>query len=409
NTIFASNVIMAAPLGFIDVHTETNQLTATANTGVVVRNVGDLSSLYATSLNGDVVIRNEGDVFVDTMTSGAALQLFATGDILTVGPGYIQAGTNVALSAGGVITPLNGETPLDVDVGGDITVTTEDLFNGTSVTFTGSVVGSVFIGAGTPGKVFFNGVDLTFVAPIVDPPIDPGVIDDIGSNGNLDTDTGSSGGDSSPTPTSPTDFIGQLNDLFDEDLNTSLILNLSIDEYGDIKVTLQKPSPYDQELNHNEDMSADDLLDLDIGEMGDVKVSLYYDPASDRIIMALDLSADALLDLGIDEMSEIPVNLKYELTKDPKMMDENLSADDVLDLDVAEYGELPITLILVRDPLLNLNELLNTDLQKLAEIPVSLAKLASGEFSLDLILDLNLAELGEIPIKEEDDDDASMR
>ena len=91
-------------------------------------------------------------------------------------------------------------------------------------------------------------------------------------------------------------------------------------------------------------LQADDMLDLDPEEMGEVSVKLYYDPATDQLIMAVDLRADDIIDLDVTEFQEIPVNLSYVFLSDPKLLAEALRANDIIDLEVEDLGEIPIRL-----------------------------------------------------------------
>ena len=129
-----------------------------------------------------------------------------------------------------------------------------------------------------------------------------------------------------------------------EGLSTEVLLTLEIDEMGEVKVVLAdgEKSPTDVRIDTAEDLQADDMLDLDPEEMGDVAVKLYYDPATDQLIMAVDLRADDIIDLDVTEFQEIPINLSYAFLSDPKLLADALRANDIIDLEVEDLGEIPI-------------------------------------------------------------------
>jgi filamentous hemagglutinin family protein len=132
-------------------------------------------------------------------------------------------------------------------------------------------------------------------------------------------------------------------------MTTAMLVTLGVDELGEVKVSMSEVSLTDSRIAASDNLRADDLLDLHPEELSEVEVALYYDPATDQLVLAVNLRADQLLDLDVSEMIELPISLSYQFLSDPNVIAEALRADQIIDFDIEDLGEIPIRLHIEQD------------------------------------------------------------
>lgn len=357
NTIIATGITLNG--NNILVNTQGQILVVTAQRDVTITNTTvDVSSL-SVDAQGNVSFGTDGDVSITQVAGGPLVSLTAGGNI-NANTGATVSGTDVVLEVGGQITPdLNN--PLDVQATNSIEVVAP--FGGPvlaqggviAAALEGIIPASAVVVSSSSGPVFYNGVLLnptsTPPSPTTPPPVTPPPVADavnqIGQQNGQVVDDGSQGsaandGIVEPTPTQ--ELVAQLTEAANANggLPTEMLITLKVDELGEVQVSLQEPSPFDEPIENSEEMTADDILDLGTGELTDVKVTIYYDAASDQLVLAVDLRADDIMDLDVGDYQELPVNLDYSFLSDARLTLDKLRADDLIDLEVEDLGQIPI-------------------------------------------------------------------
>lgn len=184
--------------------------------------------------------------------------------------------------------------------------------------------------------------------PGPDPNLGPGPVENqLGQQAGQVVDDGSAGSAANDgiVEQSPTQqLVARLTEMANGEagMTTAMLVTLEVDELGEVEVSMTEVSPTDSRIASAGDLSANDLLDLDSEELGEVAVKLYYDPATDQLVLAVNLRADQLLDLDVSEMIELPVSLSYQFLSDPNVIAEALRADQIIDFEIEDLGEIPI-------------------------------------------------------------------
>ncbi|MFA7483534.1 MAG: filamentous hemagglutinin N-terminal domain-containing protein [Vulcanimicrobiota bacterium] len=342
NTIIAQGITLNG--NNVLVNTQGQVIVINAQGNVTVTNtVVDVSSL-SIDANGNVDFGTDGNLHIAQISGGQLVSLKAGGNI-SAGPGSYVNGFDVALLAGGTITPdLNA--PLQIGATNSILLQAQG--GGIAGALQGQLPADAVTIQTPSGLIYYNGILLNGTEII--PPALPDLTEvenQIGQQNGLlidDGSVGSAANDGLVEESATQKLVSQLTETTGggEGATTEVLITLEIDALGEVKVELSQPSPFDQTINTSENLSADDVLDLDTEELTEVEVSLYYDAANDQLIMAVNLSADDVLDLDVSEFELIPVNINYQITGDAALMIEHLRANDIIDLHVEELGEIPI-------------------------------------------------------------------
>lgn len=342
NTIIAQGITLNG--NNVLVNTQGQVIVINAQGNVTVTNtVVDVSSL-SIDANGNVDFGTDGNLHIAQVSGGQLVSLKAGGNI-SAGPGSYVNGFDVALLAGGTITPdLNA--PLQIGATNSILLQAQG--GGIAGALQGQLPADAVTIQTPSGLIYYNGILLngTEILPPALPDLTE-VENQIGQQNGLlidDGSVGSAANDGLVEESATQKLVSQLTETTGggEGVTTEVLITLEIDALGEVKVELSQPSPFDQTISTSENLSADDVLDLDTEELTEVEVSLYYDAANDQLIMAVNLSADDVLDLDVSEFELIPVNINYQITGDPALMIEHLRANDIIDLHVEELGEIPI-------------------------------------------------------------------
>lgn len=361
NTIIASGITLTG--NNIYVNTQGQVIVISARGNVTVANTTVNVDSLTIDADGNVSFDSSGNLAIREVSGGQLVSLTAGANITKTESGSFVAGNNVKLKAGGSITP-DLDDPLNVLATESIEVTAHtSSILGQSIVLTPDQIAaalsgelplsSLLVGDGS-GPIYYNGV-LVNGQPVPDIPVIPPtplneVTDQLGQQNGQVVDDGSMGSAANDgiVEQSPTQkLVAQLTEAAagggdSGGLETSVLITLEVDALGEVQVKLGKPSPYDDAIQNSENMSADNILDLETEELTDVKVALYYDPATDQLIMAIDLRADDIIDLDVSEFQEIPIKLDYSFLSDPKMLIEKLRADHLIDLEVEDLGNIPI-------------------------------------------------------------------
>lgn len=340
----------------------------------------DVSSLTIDT-TGEVRFTTQGNLAIAQVAGGPLVRLVAGGNISALTDAVVRSQGSVGLQAGGTITPnldaplrVEAVTSLAVSVGGGAPLAQALPISGA---LSGNLPASSVTVTGGSGPVYYNG-QLLNPPPVPPPPVPPPpvpptpptpvvppavievvnqvvpeVVNQFGQQAGQLIDDGSVGSaandgvvEESPTQQLVAKLLEAAEGAEGQGLSTALLVTFEIDALGELKVTLAEgqPSPVDARIEGAADLRADDLIDLEAEELGDVGASLYYDPATDQIIMAINLRADDIIDLDISEFQELPVKLNYVFLSDPKIIADALRADDIIDLEVEDLGQIPVRL-----------------------------------------------------------------
>lgn len=366
NTIIASGITLNGNNVFVNTQGQVIVINARGNV-TISNTVVDVDSLTVDA-GGNVNFGTTGNLAINQVAGGQLVSLTSGKSMTITGPNSFVGASNVKLNAGGTITPdLNN--PLQVRATESIEVTAHTLdvqAQGLGLTpseiaaaLSGELPVSGFTVGDGSGPIYYNGVLINAqlipdVTPGPVPPLVSEVVDQLGQqNGQVvdDGSVGSAANDGIVQQSATQKLVAQLTETANggEGLETSVLITLEVDALGEVQVKLSQPSPFDNAINNSDDMTANDILDLETEELNDIKVSLYYDPATDQLVLAVDLRADDILDLDVSSFQEIPIKLNYTFLSDPKLLIEKLRADDIIDLEVEDLGQIPIRVHLEGD------------------------------------------------------------
>lgn len=303
---------------------------------VLNTNVDSLSG----SSGSDFSVIDESGIFLDGVFAGERFSLRANGDIF----GDVTAGdSSLIFSNLGIVGEPN--SPLVVDISGDLLVSAGDELNGRSVYLNGSVAGLAQVVDTTPGDATLNGdfldeISILSLGEVLEDfdeedivnladefGLDDDDIEELAEQLGLSADDARFG-EGGPGEGGPgegkgkdggpegkgkqgkdgkggTPLIAQAG-LGRGQLNTSALLKVRLEQLPQLAVTVQQPSPFDQALTQAQ-LRADDLMDLSALDLSGFEVNLSYDLSGDPILINPNLSAGDLFELQVAELSEVPV------------------------------------------------------------------------------------------------------